>query len=69
MGQTILCFKKDFMRNKTIGTDNGFQLAKEFLKSIEFYKDLDKYQDGWNDAMHQLLNQPHKGEKNVRKNE
>ena len=65
---------KDFMRNKTIGTDNGFQLAKEFLKSIEFYKDLDKYldeydQDGWNDAMYQLLNQPHKGEKNVRKNE
>lgn len=31
---------KDFMKNKSLGADNGFQLAKEYLKTIEFIPDL-----------------------------
>ena len=59
---------KDFMKDKTLGEDNGFQLAKEYLKSIELYPGLEKYldeydQEGWDDAMQQLMTQPHKGEK------
>lgn len=45
--------------------DNGFQLSKEYLKTIDFYPELEKYLDeydkeGWDDAMQQLLSQPHK---------
>lgn len=59
---------KTFMKDKSLGNDNGFQLAKEYLKTITFFPGLEKYlddynQEGWNDAMYQLLNQPHKGEK------
>ncbi len=63
---------KAFMKDKVIGEDNGFKLAKEYLKSIDFYQGIEKYldeydQDGWNDAMQQLLSQPHKGDGNVQK--
>lgn len=56
----------DFMKDKTLGEDNGFQLAKDYLKTV-FYPNLEKYldeydQDGWNDAVQQLMSQPHKGE-------
>ena len=59
---------KTFMKDKTIGSDNGFELAKTYLKTITIYPGLKKYldeydQDGWNDAMQQLMNQPHKGSK------
>ena len=58
---------KTFMKDKTLGNDNGFQLAKDYLKTIDFYKGMEKYldeydQEGWNDAMQQLMSQPHKGE-------
>ena len=56
-----------FMKDKSLGDDNGFQLAKDYLKTVDFYQGLEKYldeydQDGWNDAMKQLMNQPHKGD-------
>ncbi len=62
---------QDFMQGKTLGDDNGFQLAKDFLKSLkdssELYAGLDAYldeysQEEWDDAMRQLLSQPHKGQ-------
>lgn len=58
---------KNFMKNKTLGNDNGFSLAKDYLKTVTFYPNLDKYldeydQEGWNDAVQQLMSQPHKGE-------
>ena len=58
---------KEFMKDKSLGTDNGFSLAKEYLRTAVFYKGLEKYldeydQEGWNDAMQQLMSQPHKGE-------
>lgn len=58
---------KEFMKGKSLGKDNGFQLAKEYLKTIDFYPGLEKYleeydQDGWNDAVQQLMSQPHKGD-------
>lgn len=58
---------KLFIKGKSLKQDNGFQLAKEYLRSITYYKGLEKYldkydQDDWNDAMKQLLSQPHKGE-------
>ena len=58
---------KQFMKGKTLGEDNGFQLAKDYLKTITFYPGLEKYleeydQEGWDDAMRQFLSQPHKGE-------
>lgn len=56
---------KEFMKDKSLGKDNGFQLAKEYLKIIDFYSGLLKYLDeydkeGWDDAMEQLLSQSHK---------
>ena len=58
---------KTFMKDKSLGNDNGFQLAKDYLKTIDYFPNLEKYldeydQDCWNDAMQQLMNQPHKGE-------
>ena len=57
---------KEFMKDKQIGPDNGFQLAKDYLKTITYYPGLEKYlneydQDGWNDAMQQFMAQEHKG--------
>ena len=59
---------KIFMKDKALGEDNGFQIAKDYLKTVTYFPGLEKYldeydQDGWNDAMQQLMNQPHKGEK------
>ncbi len=61
---------KHFMQGKTLGEDNGFQLAKDYLKTITFYPGLEKYleeydQEGWDDAMRQLLSQPHKGQDGI----
>ena len=58
------CFSLSIL---SLGDDNGFQLAKDYLKTVDFYQGLEKYldeydQDGWNDAMKQLMNQPHKGD-------
>ena len=63
----LFIFYHDFMKDKTLGDDNGFQLAKDYLKTIDYYPGLEKYleeynQDRWNDAMNQLLSQPHKGD-------
>ncbi len=34
---------KQFMKGKTLGEDNGFQLAKDYLKTITYYPGLEKY--------------------------
>ena len=33
---------KEFMKDKNLGKDNGFELAKEYLKTIDFYPGLEK---------------------------
>lgn len=58
---------KEFIKGKERGDDNGFQLAKDYLKTIDYYQGIEKYLDeydreGWNDAMRQLMSQEHKGD-------
>ena len=36
---------KDFMKDKSLGADNGFSIAKEYLRTAVFYKGLEKYLD------------------------
>ncbi|MCR5400827.1 MAG: hypothetical protein K6E78_04450 [Treponema sp.] len=43
------------------------ELTIGLFKTIDYFPNLDKYlneydQEGWNDAMQQFMNQPHKGE-------
>lgn len=54
-------------KDKTLGDDNGFQIAKDYLKTVVYYKRIEKYldkydQEGCDDAMQQLLSQSHKGD-------
>lgn len=58
---------KDFMKDKTIGSDNGFSLVNSYLDTVTFYPNLKNFlkdvdQEVWNDAVQQLMSQPHKGE-------
>lgn len=57
----------DFMKDKTLGEDNGFSLVNSYLDTVTFYPNLKDFlkdvdQEIWNDAVQQLMSQPHKGE-------
>ena len=34
---------KTFMKDKSLGSDNGFQHAKNYLATIDYFSNLDKY--------------------------
>ncbi len=51
---------KTFMNGKSISSDYGFKYAKEYLKTITYYPNLDKYladydEDSWINGAKQLL--------------